>query len=334
MKIRCSFVTNSSSGSFVTLTVRSRELEKFLEQFGKDVAKDLYYSVDGIRVQLSDEDMSSYKWERFSDSVPENRQEILGLLSYFLEELGDENEDGSTFISDMIWANSSRLTDSIDYCSGVAGWEGGGGDDYLRFGYDYPPEMKRQMLEKIAEQKKYRTSDEVTEEDWEDYLRDKLLTTTRFYTYDRQKGIEEKGNKISLGDHSFLKDLKQNRIVPKDEGGDNGTIRISVRGQNLSDIVDKRLLLLGKQAETDGIFDIPKWDCDESCDLFTKNYSFGEIRLTDRMMEEFVIDLKKISNDVGFNVIFNGNRYSSAVGQLGYRKEPCGTKWEEPGKKT
>lgn len=192
MVIRSSFVTNSSSSSFVVVDIDSKEIADILREFEEEL-EDIF-EFGGLNFN-SDTNVSMFIDEGYADE-PQDPEDIVHILAglfaygYWDDYCCSEDEDEEFDITqypeivqrlverkDEIMANlkNFRLT------NGHSGWQG---DDDTRFEEDwYDEETLIDIKETIAEEKGYSSVDEVTDEDFGEYVCDKVNTEECVYEY-------------------------------------------------------------------------------------------------------------------------------------------------------
>ena len=198
MVVRSSFVTNSSSSSFVCVSINSREIVDILTEF-EDELQDIF-EYGNINIS-SDEFVELYLEEGYSEE-PRDKNDIIpilaGLFDYrYYEEYCYALEDGkdvdmSQFnevvrrlmaSKDEIMANLKRFK----IINGHSGWQG---DDDTRFDEDwYEEDTLRQIKEEICAEKGCEM-DDITSEDFCEYVCNKMNTEESVYEYDGKTGKE------------------------------------------------------------------------------------------------------------------------------------------------
>ncbi len=231
MKIRADFVTNSSSSSFSTITIRSPKLVQALKKYK---LLEVINENNGYIRMWGDEISCTYAPENSGDSfyfVPSSRtraiEELLSIIACIdNEEDYDEREDDyeedekdednlsehDKLVRDIfeeIRAVADQLADTIEYCLAESGYEGDGGDSDTRFWYDYPEEMKQKLYEIIAKEKGYDSTEIVTEDDWEEFLTPKAFEKKEFYLFDASVPVEETGERIALDRLEYSYNVKR-----------------------------------------------------------------------------------------------------------------------------
>lgn len=171
MKIRSDFVTNSSSSSFVTLEIDSKALGDILDKYSETMSEDFCfsYSNDEGKIEL-------FADEAYATAPSSKKQIIVTLCDIF--EVFDEE------ISDEIDKNADAiLNDLKDFkiTIGEAGWQG---DSEARYYEDnYSKKRLKEYYKEIAENLGC-TPEEVTEEDFCDFVSDKTSIEEVVATYD------------------------------------------------------------------------------------------------------------------------------------------------------
>ena len=192
MVIRSSFVTNSSSSSFVSVDIDSKEIVDILHEFEEEL--DEIFEMGGVQF-ISDTQASIYVDEAYGEH-PQEPDDIVhaiaGLFSWnYYEEYGyskedDEEMDMSEYpeiiqrlvaCKDEIMANLKAFKMSC----GNQGWQG---DDESRYDEGwYEPDTLEEVKEAIASEKGI-SIDEITSEDFCDYVSDKISSEEDICEYD------------------------------------------------------------------------------------------------------------------------------------------------------
>ena len=192
MIIRSSFVTNSSSSSFVSVDIDSKEIVDILHEFEEELEE--IFEMGGVQF-ISDTQASIF----IDDGYGEHPQEpddivhaIAGLFSWnYYEEYGYSREDGEEMdlseypeiiqrlvaCKDEIMANLKAFKMSC----GNQGWQG---DDESRYDEGwYEPDALEEVKEAIASEKGI-SVDEITGEDFCEYVSDKISSEEDICEYD------------------------------------------------------------------------------------------------------------------------------------------------------
>ena len=191
MVIRSSFVTNSSSSSFVCVSINSKEIVDILKEFEDELQEMFEYG--GLNF-MSDTEVEIYMDEAYAET-PNSPEDLLhifaGLLDYqyydeYCYALEDEEElDMSQFkeVVQRLIASKDEIMQNLKtfrLTNGHSGWQG---DDDTRFEEDwYEEEDLAYIKETIAEEKGC-TVDEVTSDDFCEYVCDKMNTEECVYEY-------------------------------------------------------------------------------------------------------------------------------------------------------
>ena len=189
MKIRTDFVTNSSSSSFVTITLNNEKLSEILRKY-----EDLFEEGCCETLMFNDDEIEIYMDECYAD-VPNDKEDIIkALVSVFGYEYYDENEEfdeenccGSKveLVKEII-DNAKEIMEKMEFfqiSSNDMGWQGDSDSRYYTGNYD--EETLKMYYEWIAEENNC-TPEEVTEEMFGEWVSDKTSTDENTYTYNRE----------------------------------------------------------------------------------------------------------------------------------------------------
>ena len=198
MVVRSSFVTNSSSSSFVCMNINSNEIADILKEF-EDELQDIF---DCGYFHISDDgDIEMYIDEGYADE-PRDKNDIIhilaGLFDYrYYDEYcyasEDERElDLSQFneVVQRLITSKNEIMDNLKRFKIINGHSGWQGDDDTRFDEDwYEEDTLQQIKETICEEKGCEM-DEITSEDFCEYVCDKMNTEECVYEYNGETGEE------------------------------------------------------------------------------------------------------------------------------------------------
>jgi len=206
MKIRTDFVTNSSSSSFVTLNVNSKTFAKILENYQHLFEDDCWE-----HLELGEDYANFYIEEGYADVPDSKKQIIVSILSalgcelywddYEEENLEDCKLDGYEGREELykdIVSKSKDIMEDIEYfemVSGDIGWQGDSESRYYEDNYD--EETLQMYYEEIAEEKGC-SVDDVTSEDFQEWVSDKVSTEENTYSYDAKTGKEEHSHSFTV----------------------------------------------------------------------------------------------------------------------------------------
>lgn len=210
MKVRTDFVTNSSSSSFITMKFESNTLTDIIKRFSAEVVDDNEpnpchgFDVDDGVVEYH-EDESGY-----IEEYPETLREALNLFIQLfyrwgeqsLEILEDESKNEKVNLSKYegdnvplrykvakeVFVNRKEIMEDMQFAEVVTGDVGWGGDDDTRYYEDsYDADTLQEIREAIAERNGIAIED-ITDEDFSDYVGDFMSVNENTYTFTRKNG--------------------------------------------------------------------------------------------------------------------------------------------------
>lgn len=190
MVVRSSFVTNSSSSSFVALEIDSQEVADILQEFA-DELEDIFecgnIDFDGSRVSIFMDDASAECPETPEDIV----HAIAGMFSWnYYEDYQYSKEDEeeldmseySELVQRLIECKDEIMANlkAFKMSNGGQGWQG---DDDSRYNQDWWEADTLESIKVSIAVEKNCEIDEVTDEDFDEYVGDKVSSEEDIYEY-------------------------------------------------------------------------------------------------------------------------------------------------------
>ena len=192
MVIRSSFVTNSSSSSFVALEIDSKEIAAILKEFEEKVQEVFEYG----HCEINDDGTISIYMDEAYAETPSEPEDIVPILANlfdwnFYEDYCYAQEDGeepdmsqfSEIVQRLVAAKDEIMANikSFKIVNGESGWQG---DSECRYDEGwYEEDALEELKEEIAESLG-KTVEELTDDDFCEYVGDKVSIEENVFEYD------------------------------------------------------------------------------------------------------------------------------------------------------